>query len=313
MVDGLENVYVGDDGGVFSYNSQGQPRWRTPVAGVPMSVQFTAEGDVLSVTQSGQIDVLNRQTGDLTAPTFQALGEPDFLQQSDLPRSPDGRGIADCASGGPDCPVANVSAIDHDSGRFYLTLRHRNAPDAALVALRLADGRISQDWSAGILTGGSATAPALTDDGKTLYVGDNSGRLLAVDTGDGHTKWAQPVGFTPRGAVSIRDGLLIPGGDQGHLLAVHDDGTSARIAWERKDLPLRGQPVQTAGDTGYTVSPDGDALNLTPFDTRNGNTVATNALPGVRGDTVGTAVSDERDVVVTTRLGELLAFQPDDA
>ncbi|WP_232235939.1 PQQ-binding-like beta-propeller repeat protein [Nocardia sp. BMG51109] len=311
-VDGIDNVYVGDNGGVFSYNALGQPRWRTPVAGVPVSVQFTGEGDVLSVTQSGQIDVLDRQTGDLRSATFQALGEPDFLRQPDLPRPPDGQGIGDCVTGGPQCPVSNVSAIEHDSGRFYLTLRRPGAPIAALVALRYADKRIQQDWSVDILTDGSATSPALAPDGKTVYIGDNSGRLLAVDAADGRVKWSWPLGFAPQGTVSVRDGLLIPGGDEGHLLALHDDGDSARIAWERKDLPLRGRPVQTAGNTGYTVAPIGPGLSLVTFDTGDGSTVATNELPGAQGSTVGTAVSDNREVVVTTRIGELFTFEPED-
>nr|WP_051162263.1 PQQ-binding-like beta-propeller repeat protein [Nocardia transvalensis] len=311
-VDGLDNVYVGDNGGLFSFNALGQPRWRTPVAGVPVSVQFTSDGNVLSVTQSGQIDVVDRQTGKLTAATFQALGEPDFLQEVNLPRPPDGQGIGDCGAGGPLCPVANVSALEQNSGRFYLTVRKPGTPAAALVALRYADKQIRQEWSVDILADGSATSPTLSGDGKTVYVGDNSGRLLAVDAADGHTKWTQPLGFAPRGAVSAQDGLLIPGGDEGHLIALRDNDGSAEIAWERKDLELRGRPVQTGGDTGYVVSSIGDTLHLITIDTRNGTTLASAELPGAQGTTVGTAVSAKGDVVVTSRIGELFAFKPDE-
>ncbi|WP_280275556.1 PQQ-binding-like beta-propeller repeat protein [Nocardia wallacei] len=311
-VDGLDNVYVGDNGGLFSFNALGQPRWRTPVAGVPVSVQFTSDGNVLSVTQSGQIDVVERQTGNLAAATFQTLGEPDFLRQPGLPRPPDGEGVGDCPTGGPQCPVANVSALEQNSGRFYLTVRRPGATTGALVALRYADKQIRQEWSVDILTDGSATSPTLSGDGETVYVGDNSGRLLAVDAADGHTKWTQPLGFAPQGAVSAQDGLLIPGGDEGHLLALRDNGDSAEIAWERKDLPLRGRPVQTAGNTGYAVAPLGDSLSLVTFDTSDGNTLASMALPGAQGTTVGTAVSANGDVVVTTRIGELFAFKPDE-
>ncbi|MBF6176502.1 PQQ-binding-like beta-propeller repeat protein [Nocardia blacklockiae] len=310
-VDGLDNVYVGDNGGLFAFNALGQPRWRTPVAGVPISVQFTSDGNVLSVTQSGQIDVMDRQTGNLASATFQVLGEPDLLRQPELPRPPDGQGVGDCAAGGPQCPVANVSALEQNSGRFYVTVRKPGAANAALVALRYADHRIQQEWSVDVLTDGSATSPTLAADGDTVYAGDNSGRLLAIDAADGHTKWTQPLGFSPQGAVSVRDGLLIPGGDEGHLLALRDKGDNAEIAWERKDLHLRGRPVQTAGDTGYAVAPIGDALNLVTFDTTDGNTLASAPLPGAQGTTVGTAVSAKGDVVVTSRIGELFAFKPD--
>lgn len=310
-VDGLDNVYVGDNGALTSFNALGQPRWRTPVAGVPVSVQFTSDGDVLSVTQSGQVDVVDRQTGDLRSATFQALGEPDFLTQPGLPRPPDGKGIGDCVTGGPQCPVANVSAIEKDSGRFYLTVRRPGEPMTSLVALRYADKQIRQEWSADILAEGSGTAPTLAADGKTVYVGDNSGRLLAVDATDGRTKWTQPLGFSPRGAVSEQDGLLIPGGDDGHLLALRDEGDAARIAWERKDLQLRGRPVQTAGDTGYVVAPMGETLSLVTFQPSDGTTVASAELPGAQGSAVGTAVSAKGDVIVTTRIGELFAFKPE--
>ncbi|MBF6332933.1 PQQ-binding-like beta-propeller repeat protein [Nocardia transvalensis] len=314
-VDGATNVYVGDDAGdvgaVNSFNALGQPRWRTPVAGVPVSMQFTGDGNVLSVTQFGQVDVLARQTGDREAATFQLLGEPDFLKQPDLPRPPNGQGIGDCGIGGPQCPVANVSAIDKDSGRFYVTVWRPGAPIASLVALRYEGKQIRQEWSADILTGGSATSPTLSADAETVYVGDNSGRLIAVDTADGHTKWTHPLGFSPRGAVSARDGLLIPGGDDGHLIALLDKGDRAEIAWERKDLELRGRPVQTAGDTGYVVAPIGDGLHLVTFDTQNGKTIASTLLHGAQGTTSGLAIGAKGEVVVTTRIGELFTFEPE--
>ncbi|WP_308166870.1 outer membrane protein assembly factor BamB family protein [Nocardia albiluteola] len=309
-IDGATNVYVGDDGSMNSINALGQPRWRTPVAGVPISVQFTGDSHVLTVTQSGQIDVLNRQTGDRMAATFQLLGWPDPLAHPDLPRPADGQGLQDCATGGPQCAVANVSAID-PSGNFYATAWRPGSPVASLVALRYADKQIRQLWSADMLTNGSATSPALSSDGKTVYVGDNSGRLLAVDASNGHTKWVQPLGFSPQGAISEQDGLLIPGGNGGHLMALRDKGTGAEIAWERKDLQLSGQPVQTAGGTGYTVSPIGGALHLVTFDTTTGSTIASAVLPGAQGTTTGTSVGAKGQVVITTRVGEIYVFKPD--
>ncbi|MEC3915224.1 outer membrane protein assembly factor BamB family protein [Nocardia sp. CDC160] len=310
-VDGSGNVYIGDDGAVYSFNNLGQPRFRTPAAGTPVSVQFTGDGNVLSVTQSGQIDVLSRQTGDRQVPTFQLLGEPDFLANPSLNRPPDGQGLEDCAVGGPQCPVANVSAVDQKSGRFYATLWKPGEGQAALVALTYNGKDVHVDWDAQMLTGGSATSPALSADGSTVYVGDNTNRLIAVDAATGKTKWVQDLGFPARGGISVADGLLIPAGDEGHLVALRDKGDSAEIAWERKDLELRGRPVQTAGGTGYTVAPIGDKLTLVTFDTHSGATVQSNDLPGAEGTTVGTAVGDKGEVVVTTRIGELFVFKPE--
>ncbi|GAB2446732.1 PQQ-binding-like beta-propeller repeat protein [Nocardia tengchongensis] len=310
-VDGTGNVYAGDDGGVNSFNNLGQPRWRTPAAGTPVSVQFTGDGKVLSVTQSGQVDVLIRQTGARQVPTTQLLGEPDFLANPALSRPPDGQGLEDCATGGPQCPVANVSAVDQKSGRFYATVWKPGDGQADLVALTYDGKEVRVDWDAKMLNQGSATSPALSADGATVYIGDNANRLMAVDAATGRTKWTRDLGFPARGGISVADGLLIPAGDEGHLMALRDQGDTADIAWERKDLELRGRPVQTAGGTGYTVAPIGDKLTLVTFDTRSGATIQSNDLPGAEGTTVATSIGDKGEVVVTTRIGELFVFKPE--
>ncbi|MBL1079223.1 PQQ-binding-like beta-propeller repeat protein [Nocardia sp. 2] len=310
-VDGTTNVYVGDDGGLYSFNALGQPRWRTPVAGVPVSVQFTGDGNVLSVTQFGQVDVLSRQTGHREVSTVQLLGEPDFLKFPNLARPADGTGLEDCATGGPLCSVANVSAVDGDSGRFFVTVWQPGQRAASVEALRYDGKEIHREWSAELLNGGSGASPALSADGSTVYVGDNENRLLALDTADGRTKWVQDLGFPVRGGISISDGLLIPSGDEGHLLALRDQGDSAEIVWERKDLGLRGRPVQTSGGTGYTVAPIGTGLTLVTFDTATGATVDSDELPDAEGTTVGTSIGAEGEVVVATRIGELFVFKPE--
>lgn len=312
VVDGLTNVYFGDDGAVNSYNYLGQPRWRTPVAGVPVSLQFTGDGHVLTITQSGQVDVLDRQTGRRTAPTVQLLGEPDFLEHPDLTRPAAGDGLLDCLDGGPRCSIATVSAVDHGSGRVFVTVWRPGSPTGSLVALRYADGRLAQEWSADMLTEGSATSPTVSADGATVYVGDNSKRLIAVDAANGSNKWVRQLEFTPKGGISVDgDGLIIPAGDEGYLHALRDTGDGVELAWERKDLALRGTPVQTAGATGYTAAAIGDGLNLITFDTETGATIDSDVLPGARGTTTGTSVSADGDVVVATRIGEVFAFKPE--
>ncbi|MGK8500737.1 outer membrane protein assembly factor BamB family protein [Nocardia asiatica] len=311
-VDGMTNVYVGDDSKVISFNYLGQPRWATPVAGTPVSVQFTGDGKLLTVTQSGQVDVLSRQTGERTVPTVQLLGEPDFLANAGLTWPDSGQGLEDCVAGGPQCPVANISPIDTASGRFYVTLWQPGRPAAAVVALRYADGEIEQQWRAELLERGSATSPALSADGGTLYVGDNSDRLIALDTADGRTKWVRRLEWTPRGGISVAgDGLIIPSGDDGHLLALRDTGAAVETVWERKDLAIRGPVAQATGGTGYATAAIGDGLNLVTFDTRTGDTLDSDVLPGAKGTVTGTSIGAKGEVVVATRIGEIFAFEPE--
>lgn len=310
LLDGASNAYVGLDSAVESANQLGQPRWRTPVAGVPTGMQFTGDGHLLVITQSGQVDVLERQTGKRMVPTQQLLPTPDFLKTPNVDWPPAGEGLEDCATGGPNCAVATIAAMEVDSGRIYATVRKPGEPDAALVALRYADGKVVQEWSREILAGGSATDPALSADGSTLYIGDNSRRLLAVDTADGKPKWEAHLDWEPRRGISVSDdGLIIPAGDDGYLMALRDTGASYERVWERKDLALRGAPVQTAGGTGYVPAAIGDGLNLITFDTATGATLDSDVLPGASGTTTGTAVGAEGEVVVATRIGEIFTFR----
>ena len=254
--------------------------------------------------------MLERQTGKRMVPTQQLLPSPDFLQTPNVDWPPAGEGLQDCATGGPECAVATIAAMEVESGRIYATVRKPGADDAALVALRYADGKVVQEWSRPILAGGSATDPALSADGSTIYVGDNSKRLLAVDTVDGKPKWEAHLDWEPRRGISVSDdGLIIPAGDNGYLMALRDTGESYERVWERKDLALRGIPVQTAGGTGYVPAAIGDGLTLITFDTATGATLDSDVLPGASGTTTGTAVGPEGEVVVGTRIGEIFAFR----
>ncbi|MFE3541540.1 PQQ-binding-like beta-propeller repeat protein [Nocardia sp. NPDC059177] len=311
VVDGMSNVYVGDDGAVNSFNYLGQPRWRTPVAGVPVAIQFTGDGKVLTITQSGQVDVLSRQTGGREVPTLQLLGEPDFLRFPGLTRPASGDGLDDCATGGPRCAIANTTAVDPDTGRFFVTVWEPGKPAAALRAMRYADGKVSQEWNAEMLVGGSATSPTLSADGDTVYIGDNSGRLIAVNAEDGTTRWTHPLGWTPSGGISVVGDQIVPAGDDGYLTALRDTGESAEIVWERKDLALRGTPAQTTGGLGYAVAAIGAGLNLITFDTTTGETVDSDHLPDATGTIAGISLGPEGEVVVATRLGEVFTFKPE--
>src|SRR6188768_3191241 len=98
-----------------------------------------------------------------------------------------------------------------------------------------------------MLIDGSATSPVLSADGSTVYVTDNVHRLLALDADTGQTKWTYDLGHNPVATSSVTaDGLIVPGGgtDDGHLLALRDDGDHAELAWERSDVVLRGSPAQ---------------------------------------------------------------------
>ena len=317
IVDAAVNTYVGDSGGMSSFNDHGQPRWRTQIFGTPISAQFTHDGNVLSVSQLGQVNVMERQTGKRVTSPFELLGHPDYLANPNLVPPPDDQGLQECFAGTAGCPVANTPALDVDSGRFFVTLWRPGAPKASLIALKYSGGddpKVTFEWNADILEGGSATSPNLSADGSTVYVSDNVNKLLAVDAATGAVKWTYDLGFTPLGSASVSaDGLIIPaGGRDGHLLAVRDKGDHAEKVWERTELVQLGVPAQTAGSTGYTVVSKGRGenadLTMLTFDTETGATVDEDPLPGAKGITVGTSIGPKGEVLTPTLIGELFVF-----
>lgn len=311
IVDGNDNIYVGiADGTMRSYNDHGQERWVMPVFGTPLSAQFTGDGNVLVVTQAGQINVFERQTGKTVVAPLRLMGEPDRHVEPDLAWPPADQGLAECGSGASGCPVANAPAVDPRSGRFFVTAWLPQAKTASLIGLRYGDGKLTQDWAVPILTGGSTTNPAISADGDTVYVGNNVGDLIAVNADNGATRWTQHLGYLPSGGMSVSaDGLIIPGG-AGALTALRDKGDHADPAWQRQDLIQQGVPAQTAGSTGYAVVHTAADPHpaLVTFNTDTGATLGTNPLPDATGPATGTSVGPHGEVLVATRAGALYAF-----
>ena len=64
----------------MSFTETGQLRWRTLVVGTPLSSQFTGDGNLLFITQLGQINVLNPQTGAKVVPSFDLIPPPSIGQ-----------------------------------------------------------------------------------------------------------------------------------------------------------------------------------------------------------------------------------------
>ncbi len=309
-VDTAANVYIGEDGGMLSFNEHGQLRWRTAVMGTPLAGQFTADGHLLFVTQLGQVNVLDRQTGRTVVAPTDLLGHADFLATPNLPWPANDQGLSDCFTGGPECPVATPPALDPASGRIYVTLRPPGSADASLTAVRYADGKISREWTAPVLTGGSATGPALSADGRTVYVTDSANRLIAVDAESGQQKWQFDLGYAPVGGLAVQDGIVIAPG--GHLAGIRDRGDHAEMAWQRPELAQAGWPAVAAGHTGYAVVEAGDPggdLRLVTFDTESGATLDDDPMPGGKGPAGGVSIGPHGEVVAPTAIGELFVFR----
>lgn len=307
IIDRQGRAFVADSRAMHAFAPDGRILWRTPIGGIPLSAQFTPKGAVIFITHIGRIYVLRRETGEPLVPVMELIPGATFDPTN---------GARACMRGTIDCPSANTLAIDLRNGRFYFTFWTPGAPNSGLRAMQIIEGRrpeIRQLWINDALPGGSASSPDLTLDGRRLYVTANDGGLHALDAATGRVIWSHHLGYESGGSVaSAPDGIILPaGGGQAALLGVRDLGDRAEEIWRRPNLINRGIPTQVAGGLAYaTVSAGAGENDLIVVDTRTGEQLDRERIPGRTLFTVGTTIGEHGAVYVPTINGKLFAFEP---
>lgn len=304
LVDTEGRVFIGDGQYMRAFNSAGTELWKQPIIGVPFSAQFTPAGRLLFITNVGVIYVLDRKKGKEVVAPLDLVPDPKW--------SPSDRAWA-CARGTKECPSANTPALDSATGDIYFTFWAPGAPKAGVRAVHLTESAkhttLTPLWSNDDLTGGSASSPALSRDGRHVYVTDNVNTLYALNASTGRLAWSRNIGFAAGGGVSVSpQGLIIPPG--GPLLAIADVGSSSRVAWHDDDLRNRGIATQSAGDHVYaTVRSQGAQNDLVVVDSRTGAVLDRASLPGATLFSVGITVASDGTVLVPMIGGQLFAFR----
>ena len=304
LFDGFANLYVGQPGTILAYPLTQWVRWRKQVIGMPQTPRFLGDGHLLVATHLGQVQVFDAHRGTVE-------GNPVDLVTGLDPTDSE-RGLADCATAGPACPIAAAPAFSPASQMIVLGVWQPEAPTATLVGLRYQPGQkplLAQAWTSDAVTGGVIGAPVLSADGKTVYVNGRDQRLWALNAETGEATWSAPLGFSPQTPPTVGpDGLIVSGGGPGAtLLALRDDGDQAQEVWRHDDVA----PLTTAGragDTAYTVVRDGDGLALLVFDAISGDIGNRYPLPEATGFPVGISIGADRRVVVATSDGQVYSF-----
>jgi outer membrane protein assembly factor BamB len=307
LLDRDGRLFVADAEAMHAFDTDGRLLWETPIVGVPLSAQFTPEGRLVFVSHVGNLYVLDRATGESVLPTVELVPGATW--------DPAG-GMMACARGTEACPAANTLAVDQATGRLVFTFWEPGAPQAGIRAMRYTEEpepTLTTEWTNDSLPGGSASSPVLSADGSRVYVNDNVDSMHALDARTGEEIWTFPIGFASGGSPSLSPGgIIMPaGGGGGALLALHDDGDAASLAWRHDDIVNRGLPTQAAGDRVYATVGQGGARNeLLVLDAVTGTELDREALPGSPVFTVGTTVGPDGTVYVPAVVGELYAFTP---
>ena len=112
-------------------------------------------------------------------------------------------------------------------------------------------------------SGAPVTSPVLAPDESALYVGTDTGTLLALDAADGHVLWTAALGAVPSADPALADGwVYVPLAD-GDLAALPTAGcgtATCPVAWRADVGGAARQPAVAGGlvfvgtDTGWLVA-----------------------------------------------------------
>lgn len=310
LIDGFDNVYVGQPGAMLSFPPTQWIRWRAPVIGMPSTPRILGDGLLLVVTHLGQVLIFDTHRGTVVGTPLDLV---DGVDPTDFRR-----GLSDCAAARPDCPVAAAPAFSPASNTVVVTLWQPGAKESELVGLKYHPGGtplLTQEWSSDAVASGVLASPVLSADGSTVYANGRDQRLWAINSADGKAKWSVPLKFLAQTPPAVTPGGLIVsgGGPDTELVAFADRGDYADQVWRRDDAtPLSSSSL--AGKVGYTVvtgtslGPAG--LSLLVFDPADGHTINSYPLPEARGFPVGVSVGHDRRVAVATSAGQVFSFAP---
>lgn len=271
---------------------------------------------VVGLTIGGVLSAFDRKTGDAIAPLGQVPGSPATSVEIDLPafvveqsnaltdaefgQTPGGLSlfsvIIDVIFGGGSI-VTNYFAIDPNTSVIYVAATADDEADGspdgqsdlgALYAIDLVDdgngGLEFEVQGSTTFDGGTGSTPTVSEDGSRIYVSDNEGNIIALDT-QLEERWRYDVGEPLAASVAVSpDNDELYAVTRKDVFKLTDEGNSARLDW-------------TATLDAFANDPDIEVefQALTPTITANGVAISIGG-----GRTVG-----ERELMLKVGVGLL--------
>ena len=246
-----------------------------------------ATDSLISVTSGGALFAFSRKTGELIAPIGQIPGAPAISKKgTKIPQIVLSRvdPIMDKAFGKTDTGqslfstvvnyiyggggiVTNYFSINPENSRIYMAATAPDAEDGtedgrseigAIYALDLVDngdgGLEFQVLSRETFKGGTGSTPALSADGRRVYVSDNDGNVIALDS-ELNEMWRVDVGEPLVGSITVA-------ADNNELYAVTQNDVIQLI--DKGDHGVRTWTAELTGFDGYAnVDKQSNALTAT--------------------------------------------------
>ena len=241
-----------------------------PGPGKPSRVSFhslnyhPATDSLVTITKAGALFAFSRKTGELVAPVGQIPGSPavsdkgtkipkfvlnrvDPLMDEAFGKTDAGLSLFSSAVNyiyGGGGIVTNYFSIDPDSSRIYMAATAEDAEDGtedgrselgAIYALDLVDngkgGLQFKILGRKTFQGGTGSTPALSADGHRLYVSDNEGHVIALDS-ELKEVWRVDVGEPLVGSITVSpDNHELYAVTQNDVIQLIDKGDHGESTW----------------------------------------------------------------------------------
>lgn len=267
-----------------------------------------ATDSLITVTKAGGLYAYSRLAGELVAAIGQLPGAPaisdrgtkipgfivnrvDPLMDKAFGKTADGSSLFSSAVNhlyGGGGVVTNYFSIDPDTSRIYVaatapdtedgTADGRSEVGAIYVVDLVSDGggRLKFEvLNRMTFQGGTGSTPALSADGRRLYVSDNGGHVIALDP-ELNEVWRVNVGEPLVGSITVApDNNELYAVTQNDVLQVIDHGDSGAVAWT----------AELNGFDGY-ANVDVQSNGLTATVTANGVVVMIGGGKEILGRTI---------------------------
>ena len=234
LLDGFDNLYIGQPGPMLSFPPTQWFRWRQPVIGMPTTARILADGHLLVVTHLGQVLRLRR-------PPRHRRWARRWIWWAASTRPIPNAGWPTARAGAAPLPGggrARVRSLDGDGGA---RLWEPGADAPVLVGLRYQPGQsplLTREWTSDAVGGDRWPARCCPPTGRRCTSTGATNELWALNSADGKPKWSVPLDYLAQTPPSVSpDGLIVAGGGPGaKLVAVRDAGDRGEVVWTRDDV-----------------------------------------------------------------------------